>query len=260
VRVTLHEPFHLGGPLLVEHGGRPRCEDVLGEGTAEQRVHPALGIAHRHRAERVPVVAAADRQQPPAPGRLERQLERNLDRDRPGIGEEHVVKPRPRHESLGEPHRRLVRQPPEHHVRHSVQLRTHGGVEHRMAVPMDRAPPGSHPIDQLAAVGEREASSLRRHNRERRLGRGHRSVGVPDDPAVYVEQRAPSRRQDFLSRRPHGGEPSAEPQTASTATEQASYKREQSIIVHGSHSRGAVEEPERLGDAPGWTLLCIPSR
>ena len=51
----------------VEPTGRARREDVLGQHPAEQRVHPADRVGHRHRRERVAVVAAADGEEPGAP-------------------------------------------------------------------------------------------------------------------------------------------------------------------------------------------------
>ena len=47
----------------VEAVRRALGEDVLGEHAREHAVHPADRVAHGHRAERVAVVAAADRQQ-----------------------------------------------------------------------------------------------------------------------------------------------------------------------------------------------------
>ena len=55
---------------------------------------PPTGIADRHRAERVAVVAAADGEHALAGrGRASAagELQRDLDRDRPGVGEEHVL-------------------------------------------------------------------------------------------------------------------------------------------------------------------------
>ena len=82
----------------VEPAGRARREDVLGQHAPEERVHPAHRVGDRHRRERVAVVAAADGEQPGAwpPGReleLQRHLHRDLDRHRPGVGEEHVLEP-----------------------------------------------------------------------------------------------------------------------------------------------------------------------
>ena len=83
--------------LLIECGvdaaRRTRREQVGGQHGAEQVVHAVDRVAHRHRAEGVAVVSAAKTQQPRAPRArcLQAHLDRHLDRDRPGIGEEDVL-------------------------------------------------------------------------------------------------------------------------------------------------------------------------
>src|SRR6201994_1946839 len=96
-------------------------EDVLGEHAREHAVHPADRVAHGHRAERVAVVAAADRKQARALAptaralELQAQLDRDLDRDRAGVGEEDRVEAvrGELQQPLGQTHARLVRQPAE---------------------------------------------------------------------------------------------------------------------------------------------------
>ena len=175
----------------------------------EQRVHPADGVADRHRAERVAVVAAADGQQPSrrSPCQYCRtQLDRDLDRDRPGVGEEHVIERRSSRTSRSASRTAgSCVSPPNITCAMRLELLAHRRVEHRVAVAVDRAPPRRHPVDQLAPVGEREPHALRRHHRQRRRRRRHRPVRVPDTAAVEVEQRVPGPWQQFLSRRLHGG-------------------------------------------------------
>ena len=159
-RVTSSRP--LGRPL------GQRREDVLRQRALPHRVHPAVGVAHRHRAERVAVVAAAPGQQraPLAVPVLQDQLDRDLDGDGAGVREEHVVEPGPVREPLREPDRGLVREPAEHHVRHAAELVADRLVDDRVPVAVDRAPPGRHPVDQLAPVGERQPDALRGDDRQ----------------------------------------------------------------------------------------------
>ncbi len=183
----------------VEAVGRALGEHVLGEHAGEQAVHPADRVADGHRAERVAVVAAAHGQQPRALGmaaralKLQAQLDRDLDGDRAGVGEEHPIQPvgRDLDQTLRQAHRRLVREPAEHHVRHPPELLSDGGVERGVAVAVDRAPPRGHAVDQLAAVRQLQAHALRRDDRQRRLRAGQRAVGMPDVLAVEREQCVP---------------------------------------------------------------------
>ena len=60
------------------------------------------------------------------------------------------------------------------------------GVEMRVVVAVDRRPPGTHPVDKLAAVGKLEAhAACRRHNQRSRRRR-ERAVRVPDVVCVKV--------------------------------------------------------------------------
>ena len=147
-------------------------EDLLGEHLGEHRVHPADGVAHAHAPERVAVVAAAHGQQPGALGPadaalvLEDHLDRHLDRDRAGVGEEDVVEPvgGDLDEPLGQPDRRRVGEPAEHHVRELAGLRGQRRVEHRVPVAVDRRPPRRHPVDDPRAVGRARARSRTRRS------------------------------------------------------------------------------------------------
>ena len=124
---------------------------------------------------------------------LQAELDRDLDRDRAGVGEEHLLQPvgRDLHQALRQTHGRLVREPAEHHMRHPPELLADGGVERGVAVAVDRAPPRGHPVDQLAPVGQRQAHALRRDDRQRGQRAGQRAVGMPDVLAVEREQCVP---------------------------------------------------------------------
>ena len=174
-------------------------EHVLCKHAREQAVHPADRVADRHRAERVAVVAAAHGQQPPALGvalrplELQAQLDRDLDRDRAGVGKEHLLQPvgSDLHEALRQEHRRLVGEPAEHHMRHPPELLSGGGVERGMAIAVNRTPPRGHTVDQLTPIRQLQAHPLSRTHWQRRLHAGQRAVGMPDVLAVEREQCVP---------------------------------------------------------------------
>ena len=84
--------------------------------------------------------------------------------------------------------RRLMRQSAEHHVRDPLELRAQGGVEVRVAVAVDRAPPRRHAIDQLAAVAESQPHAARGLDQQWLLDAGHRAVRMPDVRAVQGPQ------------------------------------------------------------------------
>ena len=155
------ERLRPGGHALLG-AGRPVGEDLLGEHVGEHRVHAAHRVAHAHAAERVAVVAAADGQHPGPLGAadaalvLQHHLQRDLDADRAGVGEEDVLEPGRAEldQPLREPDRGLVGEPAEHHVGELGGLRGERRVEGRVAVAVDRRPPRRHPVDQLGAVRE----------------------------------------------------------------------------------------------------------
>ena len=156
-------------------------------------VHAVERVADRHRAEGVAVIAAAQRQQAGASraGGLQAHLDRDLDGDRAGVGEEDVLERRrgQRNQPSRQLDRGLVGEAAEHDVRHAIQLCARGGVEHRVAVAVDRAPPRRHSVDQLAAVGQGEPHAARARDEQRRGGGRHRAVWMPDVGVVERQQR-----------------------------------------------------------------------
>ena len=198
----------ISATVAVVRRGRPRQKQLLGDQAWEQRVHPVDRVADAHRASGVAVISTAQRYEPP-PLRtahrglvLHRQLQSDLDRDRARVHEEHVLerRRRKRHELLGERHRRLVREAAEHHVAEAGRLLAERGVQHRMAVAVDRAPPRTHRVDRLealpAGVLKLQADAV---GSQHRVGRRSVQGGVrmPHQPAVAGDER---------SRRPgHGG-------------------------------------------------------
>jgi hypothetical protein len=121
-----------------------------------------------------------------------------------------------RHEPLGQPDRRLVGQPAEHHVRHPAELVGDRRVEDLVPVPVHGGPPRRHPVDEFPAVGEREPDPARRDDRQRRAGRGHRPVRVPDVRAVEAEQvvPVPGRAGKVFG---HAGKPRPPPMIGTTS-------------------------------------------
>ncbi len=190
-----------------EAGRRQPGEHLPGQHAVPHPVHAALGVADRHRHERVPVVPAAPGQQPglgrEAAGApvLQAHLHRDLDADRARVAQEDVLEPvrGELDQPAGEGHGRLVRQPAEHHVAHPGELVAGRGVQRRVGVPVDRRPPGRHAVDQLTAAGQAQPHPLGRLDDERLLGAGHRPVRMPHPPPVDLEQvlRHPRRVLDL---------------------------------------------------------------
>ena len=84
--------------------------------------------------------------------------------------------------------RRLVGEPAEHHVAHPAGLVGQGGVEDRVAVAVDRGPPGGHAVDQLTAVGQPQPDALGALDQVGVGAPGHRPVGMPDVRPVEPDQ------------------------------------------------------------------------
>ena len=202
VGVGLGDPAYALGPGLDVAARRRRTlgEDLRGEHLGEHRVHPADRVAGAHAPERVAVIAAAHGQQPgplrsPAAALgLQRHLDRDLDADGPGVGEEDVLEGvrGDLDEPLGEVDRGRVGQAAEHHVRHPSGLLGECGVQLGHPIAVDRRPPRRHRVDDLEAlavvVGEVETYALGAGDEAHRRRVGHRGVGVPEVLAVEGEQ------------------------------------------------------------------------
>ncbi len=142
-------------------------DDMLRQRAAEHIMHPGIGIAHRHRAGGVAVIAALERDElglsrlaaiDPV---LLRHLHRDLDRDRAGFRKEHAIEVA--RQQRREPPRQgqglLVDQAAEHHMRHLGELPLHRLPDVRMVVAVAGGPPRRDAVDQLAAVGEHDAAA-----------------------------------------------------------------------------------------------------
>ena len=135
---TMMPAISLGVALEQPRQAPRRCASSVGRSTMRcsgssprnSVVHAGVGIAHRHRAGGVAVIAAlegdelgaaADAAVEPV---LHRHLHRDLDRDRAGLGEEHAVEiaRQQRREPPRQRQRLLVHQPAEHHMRHRREL------------------------------------------------------------------------------------------------------------------------------------------
>ena len=155
-----------------------------------------LAVTDRHRADGVAVVGLDQRREARALrlaaqlAGLERDLERDLDGGRTGVGVEHARQAGRRH--LYQPRRQLgggrVREAEHGRVRDPVELRAHGGVDGRVAVAVHVAPQRRDPVevapavlvDQLVALGGGD---------DQRLGRepvAHLRERVPEEAPVEV--------------------------------------------------------------------------
>ena len=158
------------------------------QGAAERLVHRLFRVGDRHRAEGVAVIAVGEAEKPVFAGFpqvapvLQGDLERDLDGDRSGIGEENARQPGGSHrrQPARQPQRRLVHQAAEHHVRHRLQLPRHALENMRVIVAVADAPPRRDAVDQLAAVGQNDPAAVRPHDGQRRRGDLHLAVGEPD--------------------------------------------------------------------------------
>jgi hypothetical protein len=166
-----------------------------GQRSREQAVHAAHRVADAHRAERIPVIAAADGEKPvllgPSQGKpvLQAYLDCHLDRHRPSVGKEHMLEAirAELDQPCGQANRGFVGKPAEHHVRHPLELVAHRRIEHRVAVAVDHAPPRCHPVDQLPPVLKPQADAGGGRHRQRRDGR-HRAIRMPDMPLVELHE------------------------------------------------------------------------
>ncbi len=156
-------------------------------------VHALFGVAQGHGRQGVAVIAAAEAEEAPL-GRasgdhpvLQRHLQRHLDRDRTGLGEEHAGEVAGQHvgQPFGQLIGRLVGQAGEHYMGQAAQLLAHGLHQPRMAVAVTGRPPVGHPVDQLAPVRQGQArAGGRDHGQGVRFEAG---IGRPDAVAAALQ-------------------------------------------------------------------------
>ena len=113
---------------------------------------------------------------------MQRHLHGHFHRHRAGIRIEDPVQARPqqRRQPPRQRQRRLVDQAAEHHVRHGVELGAHGPGDVGMVVTVAGGPPGRHPVDQAAPVGQLQPAAVAAHHGQRRRGGLHLGIGQPD--------------------------------------------------------------------------------
>ena len=160
-------------------GHHPRLDQQRTVRRVEQ-----LDTAHRHRAERVTVIALGDMDVQRAVltalrRRLVRHLDRRLRRGRAIAGEEHLRKPGRRHpqQLLRQPDTRLVRQTQERRMIQPLQLLPHRRVHRRLTVPVNSDPQRGHPVEITATVGVPEMDTGPPVDHQRPVGRPRRMLG-----------------------------------------------------------------------------------
>jgi hypothetical protein len=195
---ALHERLHddRGDPVAVLFEDARHVGRVAGLGhvrveqqRAKERVEE-VDAADRHRAQRVAVVAHAQADELVALRLaavlevLEGHLQRDLGRRRAVVGEEDAVQPRRRDpdQPLRQLDRAGVAEAEHRRVRDAVELRLHGCVDRRMAMPEHVAPQRRDAVDVGVAVGVEEQRALATLDDRRVLGlpAAHLREGVPD--------------------------------------------------------------------------------
>ena len=199
--VRLEQPLHVRG---VARLGLERVEQQRAVHRVEQ-----VDAADRHRADRVPVVGVAQRDEAGALGLaallpvLERHLQRDLGGGGAAVGVEAAGEPgrRERGEALGELDGGGVGEPEHRGVRHAVELVADGGVDRGMAVPVDRAPQRRDAVDVAPALGVDQLAALGALHDQRVLLRPSALLGegVPD---VLAVERCEPLRVDLHDERP----------------------------------------------------------
>src|SRR5690625_1311301 len=74
---------------------------------------------------------------------------------------------------------------------HAVDLLMHGLLDGRMTIAMDRAPPGGHAVDELAAIGQLQLHALGGYHGPDRCRCGHGGIGMPKMLAVEAQSLVP---------------------------------------------------------------------
>ena len=154
----------------------------------ETAVHALVGITQAHDAGGVAVVSVAEREESVLAAHAEvapvlhRHLHRDFHAHGARVGEEDVLEPgrRQRDEPVRQPLCRPVGQAAEHDVRELLELRAQGGVQLRVAIAVNDAPPARDGIDQHAPVGEVQPRANRAHHLVLDLEASHLRVGVPE--------------------------------------------------------------------------------
>ena len=155
-------------PFGIETALRRRYKIAHRKGRTKQAVHARHRVAYRHGVPRIAVIARTDGHEIVLLRMtcrkliLHRHLQSHFYGHRPTVGIKNVFHAG-RHDFqqfLSQFNSRLVRQSPEHHVRHPVKLFLYRPVQHRMIVSMHGTPPRRHAVNQFRAVGQRQGTAL----------------------------------------------------------------------------------------------------
>src|SRR5665213_3659783 len=165
------------------------------QGAREGAVHALFRVAHRHRTQRVAVIGRLEADELAASGRaaidpiLQRHLERDLDRDRAGIGKEHMIEivRQQARETAREIFRRRMRQAGQHDMRHDVELARDFGPDMRMVVAVAGRPPRRDAVDQHPSVGKVDAAALGALDGKRGGFGAHLRIGPPKIAAGTID-------------------------------------------------------------------------
>ena len=158
-----------------------------------ERLVEALDAADRDRAERVAVVGVAQRHEAGAPARLhalllpvlEGDLQRDLDRGRAVVAEEHAREPggRDRDELRGELDRRHRRQPEQGRVRDLVELLVDARAQGRVVVAVQVHPERGDAVEVAVPLGVDQVVAL--------AALDHHGLAV--QPLAHLRERVPER-------------------------------------------------------------------
>ena len=162
----------------------------------EQAVHAGHGIADRHGAGGIAVIAAPGREEAGALLLadallvLQGHLQRHLHRNGTGIRQKNTCKALRQHgqQAFAQFHGGCMGQAAEHHMRHPPGLTLGRGHQTRMIVTVDGRPPRGHAVHQLPAVVQHDAVMVAARGREDRQRIHHGRVRMPEDASVPQRQ------------------------------------------------------------------------
>ena len=185
----VHRSQILGIPLVTEGTCRLWRKVLNRQSAVEETMHAGDRIADRHRMPGVSVIASADRgkvgmsRSTPRQLILDRHLECYLYRHRPAVGVEEPVYPLRKYlidKELSQLHCRAVSEAAKHNVRQLLRLLLYRPSQSGVAVSVDSAPPGAHPVDQFSPILQRDHTPLGGGYRIGLLRVNCRGVGVPE--------------------------------------------------------------------------------
>ena len=180
----------------VKTAGRPFHEDLLRQQARKQAVHARNRVTDRHGPQSVAVITAARCQETRTPSLspalliLKGHLQGHFHCHGTGIGKKNTLQAlgHAAQQAFGQIHRRNMRQPAEHHVRHASGLGPQRRQQPGMIVAMRRRPPGGHAVDQFPPIGQDNAIAVAAPNRAKGRQMHGRGIGMPDSAVVAFHQ------------------------------------------------------------------------